>query len=414
MPSKLWRSVIGSLVLLTAVIVQAQDLHIKKTISVGGNVVSSTDTSIKGARQRDVTGNQVTLRQCDLKRTLSLNDQLQTYLVQKDAVEEKEQEKKEDSGSSAGGTIVVTTTITDTGERKTMYGYPARHLKATVAQEPSADACTKQAQSFEIDGWYADVAKDLGSCAAFNAPVRQASGCADKIVARRRGSGKPGYPLVENITFHNPDGSTMQLGIQTSEISKQTLDAALFEVPKGYREVNSLAELNGLAEPQVAQQAQVSQQAQVPQQMQMTQQPQVSQQPTAYVPPAQAQAQRPSAASMMAMMNPITGPAAAAGMQQKMLGQAQQMGVAGPNAGMGMPGMGGMPAMQGQPAGAGMAAPQMLGPKAPGKIRIGVAPPEAQVGQGNNAGADYSTPIRNAEIALMSGPAVEIAPLDSH
>jgi hypothetical protein len=293
-----------------------------------------------------------------------------------------------------------------------MYGYPARHLKATVSQEPSADACTKQAQTFEMDGWYADVAKDLGSCAAFNAPVRQASGCTDKLVARHRGSGKPGYPLVENITFHNPDGSTMQLGIQTSEISKQTLDSSLFEVPKGYREVASLADLNGIAEPQVAQQAQAAPQ------MQMAQQGQAPQQAAAYASPAQqpAQTKGPSAMSMVAMMNPITGPAAAAGMQQKMLGQAQQMGVAGASAGMGgMPGgMGGMPAMQGQPTGGAVAGPQPLGPKAAGKIRIGVAPPEAQVGQGNNAGADYSTPIRNAEIALMSGPAVEIAPLDSH
>src|ERR1051326_2887052 len=78
--------------------------------------------------------------------------------------------------------------------------------------------------------------------------------------------------------------------------------------------------------------------------------------------------------------------------------------------------MGGMPQMVGgnQPGGAQVAAPSVLGPKAPGKIRIGVAPPDAQVGQGNNAGADYSTPIRNAEIALMSGPAIEIAGLDSH
>jgi len=43
-----------------------------------------------------------------------------------------------------------------------------------------------------------------------------------------------------------------------------------------------------------------------------------------------------------------------------------------------------------------------------------VAPPDAQVGQGSNAGADYSTPIRNAMVALMGGPAVEIAALDSH
>jgi hypothetical protein len=66
------------------------------------------------------------------------------------------------------------------------------------------------------------------------------------------------------------------------------------------------------------------------------------------------------------------------------------------------------------PGGAPVAAPQQLGPKAPGKIRVGVAPPDAQLGQGNNAGADYSTPIRNVEVALMSGPAVEIAALESH
>jgi hypothetical protein len=72
--------------------------------------------------------------------------------------------------------------------------------------------------------------------------------------------------------------------------------------------------------------------------------------------------------------------------------------------------MGGMPAIGGNS----VTAPQGLATKAHGKIRIGVAPPDAQLGQGNNAGADYSTPIRNAVVALMSGPAVEITPLDSH
>jgi hypothetical protein len=60
-----------------------------------------------------------------------------------------------------------------------------------------------------------------------------------------------------------------------------------------------------------------------------------------------------------------------------------------------------------------VAAPAALGPKAPGKIRIGVVPAQAQLGQGNNAQQDYGTPIRNAIVYLMSGPAVEIAPLDS-
>ena len=68
--------------------------------------------------------------------------------------------------------------------------------------------------------------------------------------------------------------------------------------------------------------------------------------------------------------------------------------------------------MQGATAPA--AAPQALGPKAKGKIRIGIAPAQAQVGQGNNSGSDYGTPIRNSIVSMMSGPAVEIAALDTH
>lgn len=72
-----------------------------------------------------------------------------------------------------------------------------------------------------------------------------------------------------------------------------------------------------------------------------------------------------------------------------------------------------MPPASGTMTAAPTAAPQALGPKAPGKIRIGVVPAQAQLGQGNNAQEDYGTPIRNAIVLLMSGPAVEIAPLDS-
>ena len=75
-----------------------------------------------------------------------------------------------------------------------------------------------------------------------------------------------------------------------------------------------------------------------------------------------------------------------------------------------MPGM--MP--NGAPTSAPAPVPQALGPKAAGKIRIGVAPAQAQLGQGNNAGADYGTPIRNSMVLIMNGPAVEIVALDSH
>jgi hypothetical protein len=380
--------------LLTATLAaSAEDLHIKKSISVGGNVVSSTETSIKGARTRDINqgpaGAMVTIRQCDLKRTLSLNDQTQSYYVVNDpqdaaaaraaalvtgapAPEEK----------TSGGKVEVTTTITDTGERKQMFGYPARHLKAKVVEKSSADACSKVDQSFEMDGWYADIgSKEQASCGASMAPpVRQGQGCQDAIVEHHSGSGKPGYPLVQNVIMHNPDGSTMTVNISVSELNKQPQDASLFDVPSNYKQVNSFAELQGV--PPVAQMAQQPQQA------------------------GQGFAQANPAGTQNAMGNYGTQMAGNAMGQQMMSQYAAQAHMPG----MGMPGMG----MSGnQPGAAQVAVPQSLGPKAAGKLRIGVAPPDAQVGQGNNAAADYSTPIRNAMILLMNGPAVEVAALDS-
>ncbi len=73
-----------------------------------------------------------------------------------------------------------------------------------------------------------------------------------------------------------------------------------------------------------------------------------------------------------------------------------------------------MPMPQVAPMGGAVAPPpQPVGPKAPGMIRIGVVPSQAQVGQGNNAAADYGTPIRNSIVLLMGGPAVDIVGLDA-
>ena len=74
--------------LFLAVGVQAQDLHIKKNVTVGGYTVSTTDTSIKGPRTREVlqtpAGTKVTIRQCDAHRTIHVNEQAQTYFQQDD------------------------------------------------------------------------------------------------------------------------------------------------------------------------------------------------------------------------------------------------------------------------------------------------------------------------------------------
>ncbi len=232
MPSKTSRRIGWFAVLLTAMAVQAQDLHIKNSISVGGNFVSSSETSIKGARERSVNqgpnGSTITLRQCDLKRTVTLNEQAQTYLVSNDPQDENAARAAAlatgaPAAEVSGGKITVTTTVTDTGERKVMYGYQARHLKAKVVEEPSSDACNQVRRSFDIDGWFADISKEQAACAQIAPPVQQGTGCHDTVIARRVGSGKPGYPLRETIAMPAPDGSTTTVTIQISELTKQEL-----------------------------------------------------------------------------------------------------------------------------------------------------------------------------------------------
>jgi hypothetical protein len=240
--------------------VQADDLHFKKNISVGGSPVSSSEVWMKGARERSLssspTGNLATIRQCDFKRTVTLNNQAQTYLVASDPQDEAALKAAALMGGSqaatTGGTVTQTTTVIDTGERKQLLGYTARHLKTTVLVESSPNACSQVSQKYEIDGWYADLAKEQASCAQALPPIRQAGNCNDQVIVRRKGTGKPGYPLLETITLHNGEDVT-KIHVSTTEFSKQTLGPELFDVPAGYREVKTQADLLGI--PQMQRQA---------------------------------------------------------------------------------------------------------------------------------------------------------------
>ncbi len=361
----------------------ADDLHFKKSISVEGNPVSGSETWVKGARERTITkspaGDVVSLRQCDLKRTVTVNEQSQSYFVVNDPQDQSATNAAAlmtgapATPSSSGGVITQTVSVTDTGERKQISGYTARHLKTVVVVESSPNACSPINQKYDIDGWYADLAKEQVSCSQSLPPVKVAANCNDRIVVRHKGTAKPGYPLRETIALQNDGANPTKIEVATSDISKEALKPELFDVPADYHEVHSEMELYASAA--------------LPQ-------------------PAQANSPAPAAPQNLTM-NAMPSPSPmgmSGGMPSPMSMLAQRMGGRLPNGASGM---------QAPPLGAQVPLPQALGPKAPGKIRIGIAPAQAQMGQGNNAQADYSTPVRNAIIFMMNGPAVEIAALDA-
>jgi hypothetical protein len=208
--------------------------------------------------------NLVTIEQCDLKRYIKLNTKKKLYFidpfssVNEEVIDENEkpavskQPVTQPKTTKKGGTITMYYSIVDTGERKKMYGFTARHIWTTQRIKPSPDACTmKDSLLMKTDGWYIDLPE-------FNCPVRYtgASGgggyqkpdCQDKFVTRTSGKGKLGFPLIEIRTIYMNDGSgkttEFTTNLETIELSTMKLDSMLFTIPPGYTQTMKEEDLN--------------------------------------------------------------------------------------------------------------------------------------------------------------------------
>jgi hypothetical protein len=70
-------------------------------------------------------------------------------------------------------------------------------------------------------------------------------GCRDRYQFKRTGPSKLGYPLIETTTMYGADGSSVfTKTTEVIDLSRQPLDAALFEVPAGYTEARSQEEMS--------------------------------------------------------------------------------------------------------------------------------------------------------------------------
>jgi hypothetical protein len=127
-----------------------------------------------------------------------------------------------------------------------MFGFQARHVKTTMSIESSPDACNPVKQRIETDGWYIDFSFGL-NCEVNRAPMGgppARGGCRDAVRFNRQGAARTGYALQETTTSYGPDGSVAFTSTkEVVELSREPLDAALFDVPAGYTEASSTQEL---------------------------------------------------------------------------------------------------------------------------------------------------------------------------
>src|ERR1041385_4408248 len=241
------------------------DFKITFKQSFGGQEMQST-TMIKGQRERSETSmnvpgmpagmnmGQVNITQCDMRRTIQVNDRARKYLITPMDVDDSSPAERGGMSTPAntganrrGGVVTITLNTIDTGERREMFGFTARHLKQSMMTEASPDACYQQHMKMERDGWYINLEYGL-NCGTDRPPqvgrMAAPQGCRDRYQTRRTGPATLGYPLMETTTIYGPDGSVRNtMTKEVVELSRQTLDAALFDVPAGYAQARSAQEM---------------------------------------------------------------------------------------------------------------------------------------------------------------------------
>lgn len=239
------------------------DVKIKSKQTMGGSSYEST-TYIKGKRQRSesMNGMMISLTQCDLRRGVQLNSQTKTYMVNpfadagqpaaKTTVAKTTPVTDKDGVVRAGGHVTTTITIKDTGERKQMFGFTARHLIITMETSSSPDACNKVNNKIQTDGWYIDAEFvldcDFGVSNYSNYRANKSDGCRDKYEYKTVGTAKRGYPVYEKMTMFDESGKeTYSMLSEVLELSKATLEPALFEIPADYREVQDASQMYAAA-----------------------------------------------------------------------------------------------------------------------------------------------------------------------
>ena len=242
----------------------AQQYKLRQSTSMMGMNTEST-IYVKSMRKRTestammgMPTQPITIEQCDLQRTIKLNNKKKLYFIEPFA---KDEIIEEDVNPSPVKTKPVTTTqpkttaekggiihmwynISDTGERKKMNGFTARHVWTYQKIKPNPDACAmKDSIIIKTDGWYIDLPQ-------FNCPVRYNTtnslrsteqpqpDCKDRFITHRSGKGKLGFPLTETRTIIIGDGksktSEFTTSLETIEFSSEKLDSMLFEIPLGY------------------------------------------------------------------------------------------------------------------------------------------------------------------------------------
>lgn len=187
--------------------------------------------------------------QCDLKQDLYINEKNKSFFIDYydwSTLPPEKLQRKPNQKVVIKGTVTTDVVVTDSGKRQQMFGLPARWLKVVQTIESSADSCDGASfTKMEQEGWFVTLSLESESCQTQTRPPAETGGCRPRLIAKR--TANPGIMLTGTMRTYDGTKVSASFEIETLELSKATLDPALFDIPKGYTEVDSLQRLNSVA-----------------------------------------------------------------------------------------------------------------------------------------------------------------------
>ena len=219
----------------------AEDLVVKMRYVSGDKTTTST-VSMKGRRQRiDYGPDLAVLQQCGVPDITQVNDLNRKFLTVENRPGAPAKTPKK------GGTITYATTLTDTGERKTLFGMTARHVKTVLTKTSTPNACDKRKERVETDGWFVDPPALM--CPAPPRPAAVTTDdCSDTVEYVDPPANGASYPLAYTATTTDNEGKTSTMSMEVTEYAKSTLADAVFAVPMGFAEAPNLMQFNAFAD----------------------------------------------------------------------------------------------------------------------------------------------------------------------
>ena len=222
------------------------DLKFTNRVTTQGHTAQTT-TLVKQGKIRVNAGTTpdglTIIFDCVGNRMIQVNARARTYFTT--PLDSSLNAPVSNGSSNDSGIVNLHVEEQDTGERKSLFGYSARHIKGTVTAEAGAGACSKNF-SLTTDGWYID-APATQACASASRELilnrlRQ-PGCHDHFVAKHTGVEDPGFPIMVDAELSTDNGMKIGIHQEGSDLATTTLDPALFEIPAGYTQVHSYRDL---------------------------------------------------------------------------------------------------------------------------------------------------------------------------